>query len=100
MQIFLLPPRYTFLVILIIIVAPEDYISDSGLLTFATGDDRQCHSVRIVNNDICEDTEHFFSNLTLVSGIPRITVDPDGAKVIIDDTDDCGKCVSVGYIVA
>ena len=84
------------IVILIYIVAPEDYISDSGLLMFTTGQSRQCHSVRIVDNEICEDMEHFFSNLTLVSGIPRITVDPDGAKVIIDDTDDCGKCVSVG----
>ena len=92
------PPSFTFPVILIIIVAPEDYISDSGLLAFATGDDRQCHSVRIVDNDLCEDPvlEHFFSNLTLESGIPRITVDPDGAKVIIDDIEDCGKYVFVG----
>ena len=93
MQIFLLPPSCTFLVILINIVAPEDYISDSGLLTFAIGDDRECHSVEIANNELCEEPvlEHFFSNLTLESGIPRITVHPDGAKVIIDDTDDCGK---------
>ena len=90
----MLPPSFTFLVILINIVAPEDYISDSGLLTFAIGYDRQCHSVQIANNELCEEPvlEHFFYNLTLESGIPRITVHPDDAKVIIDDTNDCGKC--------
>ena len=88
---------------LAILVAPEDYISDTGQLIFTTGDDRQCHRVRIVNNDICEDElEQFLSNLALVSGVPRITVDPASARVIIDDTDDCGKycfCLRVSAFI-
>ena len=89
-----------FLVNFFIIVAPEDYKSDSGLLRFDTGDDKQCHSIQIVSNEICEEPEleHFFSNLTLVSGIPLITVDPDSAKVIINDTNDCSKCTCMTIV--
>ena len=80
-------------------MAPGDYISDSGLLMFETGDDRQCHTVQIVDDNVCEDIqmiiEYFFSNLALVSGIPPITVDPDRAQVNITDSADCSKCVSI-----
>ena len=80
-----------FLVILVI-VAPEDYIADAGLLMFATGDDRQCHRVQIVNDDICErELEQFLSRLAHVSGTPVIIVDPDSARVIIDESRGCGK---------
>ena len=59
---------------------------------FATGDDRQCHRVQIVNDDNCErELEQFFSRLALVSGTPVIIVDPDIAQVIIDDSQNCGK---------
>ena len=65
------------------------------MLRFTTGDGRQCHSVPIVDNEICADElKYFFSNLALVSGIPRITVAPERAQINIDDSDDCGKCVS------
>ena len=74
------------------LVAPEDYLSSTGILTFNTGDDRQCHDVEIVNDDTYEsDLEQFFSNLALVSGAP-VTLDPSSAQVIIDDNDDC-KCL-------
>ena len=59
---------------------------------FATGDDRQCHRVQIVNDDNCEcELEQFFSRLAYVSGTPVVIVDPDTARVIIDDSQDCGK---------
>ena len=59
---------------------------------FNTGDDRQCHRVQIVNDDNCErELEQFFSRLAYVSGTPVIIVDPDTARVIIDDSQDCGK---------
>ena len=74
-----------------ILVAPEDYTSSTGILTFNTGDNRQCHDVEIVNDAIYESKlEQFFSNLALVSGAP-VTVDPESAQVIINDDDDC-KC--------
>ena len=73
------------------LVAPEDYLSITGILAFNTGDDRQCHDVEIVNDDIYEnELEQFVSNLALVSGAPA-TVDPESAQVIINDNDDC-KC--------
>ena len=73
-----------------LLVAPEDYNSSTGILTFNTGDARQCHDVPIVNDRICEELpEQFLSNLALASGAP-VTVDPATARVIIfDDTGDC-----------
>ena len=75
-----------------LLVAPEDYLSTSGILTYNIGDARQCHDVGIVDNVIYEtEVEQFSSNLALVSGAP-VTVDPPSTQVIIsDDTDDC-KC--------
>ena len=59
---------------------------------FATGDDRQCHRVQIVNAENCErELEQFLSRLAYVSGTPVIIVDPDIARVIIDESQDCDK---------
>ena len=81
--------------IFFLLVAPEDYLSTSGILTFNIGDARQCHDVGIVDDVIYEiEVEQFISNLALVSGAP-VTIDPPSAPVIIfDDTDDC-KCPRV-----
>ena len=66
-----------------LLVSPQDYNSSTGILTFNTGDDRQCHDVDIVDDELCEEpSEQFFSNLTLESGAP-VTVDPSRAQVII-----------------
>lgn len=69
--------------------APDDYLADSGVLVFSTGDDRQCHRVRIVDDEFC-DPEQFFSNLALVPGAPVIIIDPASAQIFIQDSD-CGK---------
>ena len=95
-QFYIHTPASVSVWLIIITEAPEDYISDSGLLFFATGDREQCHTVLVVNNIVCDVLEQFLSNLTLLSGIPRIAVDPDSSQIIIKDTDDCCKCVSVG----
>ena len=64
-------------------------------LDIATGDDRACHSVRINDDDICEDdsNENFLSSLEFGGGEQPITVDPSLTKVIIDDTNqpECGE---------
>ena len=75
----------------LIAVGGVDYVSSTGQLEFAIGDTRECHRVQILNDDICElpEQELFFSSLTLLSGTPVITVDPNRAQIIIDDTDDC-----------
>ena len=75
-----------------LLVAPEDYLSTTGILTFNIGDARKCHDVGIVDNVIYEtEVEQFISNLAPLSG-PPVTVDPPSVRVIIsDDTDDC-KC--------
>ena len=68
-----------------LLVSPEDYLSASGILTFDTGDTRQCHNVEIINDALCEiEVEQFTSNLSLVSGAP-VTIDPPSARVIISD---------------
>ena len=57
------------------------------------GDSEECHEVTILNDDICERPvqEYFFSTLELFSGQPVIVVDPEQARVIIDDSEDCRK---------
>ena len=74
-------------------VAPGDYGAVVGeQLVFNTGDDRQCHTVTIVNDNICE--KHFLSDLAYVSGQQVITLDPAQARVVIVvDGDDCGECI-------
>ena len=74
-----------------LLVSPQDYTSSTGILTFNTGNDRQCHDVEIVDDELCEEpSEQFFSNLALESGAP-VTVDPPTARVIIFDN--LGDCV-------
>ena len=80
-----------------ITVAGQDYLASTGQLVFAAGEDRVCHEVTILNDDICERPllEHFFSTLSLVTGKQVIVVDPETARVIIDDSDDCRKLIVV-----
>ena len=76
-----------------LLASPEDYIESSGTLMFNTGDDRQCHIVPLVDDNVCErpEIERFHSTLDLVSGMPVIVVDPERATVYIDDSEDCRK---------
>ena len=79
-------------------VAGEDYTAVVGeLLIFAQGENRQCHTVLITQDDICEidRIEDFFSNLAFVDGVMPIIIDPPRTRVIIDDTNEpeCGKCI-------
>ena len=77
-------------------VAGEDYVGivDEPLV-FAQGQIRTCHRVMIIQDDICEidRIEDFFSNLTYVSGIMPIIINPPRTCVIIDDINEpeCGK---------
>ena len=75
-------------------VAGEDYTAVVGeLLVFAQGQSRECHTVPITQDDICE-IEGVFSDLAYVSGIMPINIDPPRMRVIINDTNEpeCGKC--------
>ena len=64
-----------------------------GLLEFELGDTRHCHSVVVLDDDICERPmlEYFLSSLSLFFGTHNITVSPDVARVEIDDSGDCRK---------
>ena len=69
--------------------AGDDYVPVSGEnLVFASGDTRVCHTIDIINDDICEHNpyEFFFSDLTYVSGERPITIAPPTAQVVIDDS--------------
>ena len=72
------------------LVSPDDYMSDSGILTFNTGDTGQCHNVKLVNDAKCEGEVQFISNLTLVTGAPVTVVPPSAQVIIFDDGGDCG----------
>ena len=77
-------------------VSPDDYGSVVDVrLDFNLGQDRACHRVSIVDDDICEinPNENFFSNLEYGGGEQPIRVDPARTEVIIDDTNqpECGE---------
>ena len=60
----------------------------SEMLVFPHGSTCVCHTINIMDDDICEShqNEHFFSDLAYVSGIQPINIAPMTAQVIIDDT--------------
>ena len=59
-------------------------------LTFNRGDTQVCHTITILQDDICEypPNENFFSDLAYVSGVMPITIAPRTAEVVIDDSDE------------
>ena len=72
-------------------VVGADYVAVVGAeLVFNSGDTRVCHTIEILQDDICEypPNEFFFSNLAYVSGVMPITIAPDTAQVVIDDSDE------------
>ena len=72
-------------------VAGADYVAVAGEeLVFNRGDTRVCHTIDILQDNICEypPNENFFSDLAYVSGMQPITIAPPTAQVIIDDSDE------------
>ena len=63
------------------------------------GDVRQCYTIDILEDDLCEiDPLEFFQTvLTFRSGNEPITVAPDVALVIIDDNSEpeCGESIKI-----
>ena len=68
---------------------------DGDTIQFNVGDVTQTHTITINDDDECEKdpNENFFSNITLDSGIPDISVINSQATVTINDTSEqeCGK---------
>ena len=77
-------------------VSNNDYNAVNGeIIQFNTGDTNKQHRITINDDPFCEvPDEQFFSDITLVSGIPMIDVTVPRAVVIItnDSIPDCGKC--------
>ena len=72
-------------------VAGADYDAVAGVqLTFNRNDTRVCHTINILQDNICEypPNENFFSDLAYVSGVMPITISPSSAQVVIDDSDE------------
>ena len=70
-------------------VAGADYVAVAGeQLVFNVGDTRVCHTIDILQDNICENdpNEFFLSDLAYVSGVQPITIYPPTAQVIIDDS--------------
>ena len=85
----------TVLLLSCCIASPADYIGQSGaLLSFNTGVRLRCHTVQINDDDLCEQPAgDVFLQLSYVLGLMPITVNPDMARVIINDDDEseCGE---------
>ena len=78
------------------VVIDYDYVPVSGqIIQFSAGDAIQMHTIIINNDNECESypNENFFSDITLDSGIPEVSVTVPRATVIINDTaePECGK---------
>ena len=76
----------------------NDYVPVSGqIIQFNRGDVTQTHTITINDDNECErgQNESLFSNVSLDSGIPDITVSLPQATVTIDDTaePECGKYI-------
>ena len=81
---------------LITTVAGSDYVAVFGeQLVFAEGATRVCHTIDILQDEMCEypPNEFFFSDLAYVSGLLPITISPETAQVVIDDSSEaeCSK---------
>ena len=67
-------------------------------LTFGIGEQSACFDVNIINDTICEfdPFEHFFADLTYVSGEHPILIDPAKTSVLTNDTaePECGKMIT------
>ena len=77
-------------------VSPADFNGVVDVrLDFAVGQERACHPVGIVDDDICEldPNENFVPTLEIGGGKQPITVDPALTEVIIDDISqpECGE---------
>ena len=69
--------------------SPDDYEPViEKLLQFNAGQTRLNHTVKIVDDVICEScpTEVFFCNISLLNDDPRITINQDHARVMIADS--------------
>ena len=79
--------------------AGTDYLAVTGEeLMFSRGETSVCHTIVIVNDDICErdPNENFFSDLVYVSGVMPITIAPSTAQIVIDDSAE-PECKSNDY---
>ncbi|QDT97284.1 Calx-beta domain-containing protein [Gimesia aquarii] len=66
---------------------PEDYLSQTGTLTFNPGEQTQTITIPIVNNDLVELSEFLFVNLSNLqtNGTDVILTDDQGEVTIFDD---------------
>ena len=71
-------------------VVPGDYAALNGFeLAFNIGDDRVCHNVTISDDNECEQpAESFLSRLSYINGEMPIIINPEEARVFIDDTNE------------
>ena len=77
-------------------VSDVDYVSVSDVeLLFGVGDQRVCHDIEIIDDNICEPEpfEDFFVNLELTSGVMPILIDQARKRVVINETNatECSK---------
>ena len=70
-------------------VAPVDYDATTVNFVFDADNSRRCVTVPIEDDDILEDTENFFGELTTTD--PAVLLLPDIAEVVITEDPDDGE---------
>ena len=69
-------------------VPGSDYVATSVSLDFFRGDSRKCHSVKIINDGLCEPMpEDFFADMDLVSA-SNINTTPSLAQILVNGTNE------------
>ena len=67
-----------------------DFVGQIANLSFARGDSRSCHTVDILQDNVCEhpNSEDFSANLVYVGGIQNINIVQGRTRVLIDDSNE------------
>ena len=67
-----------------------DFISESTIFTFDRSTTFIRYNVSLVNDDVFEFNEDFQAQLSFVTAVERVSIDPATAQVTIED-DDCKR---------
>ena len=73
------------IIIYLIAIDGQDYISSLGIFTLSQAVTRACFNISILDDEIVEEEENFL--VTITTGDPQINLSPSSTKLIIVDND-------------
>ena len=75
----------TYVLLSVIFTAPDDYLTMSNVIIFTNVIEENDFPVPLIDDELFEDTEHFFARLSLVTASLAVQLDPDQARLEIVD---------------